>query len=193
MLLDDSTANHVTMWNMFERCLKGMLLILQRDAGGLSSLWTGLEWLRGAGIGLHYALFQGALTTVMAAAEQSAEAEPVVDEALDRCERGEERWCLPELQRVKGEIHRVGKPAHPIGAAEDHFKKALELVHRQQALYWELPAAMSPAELWRQHCEPDAATSLHFSVSTRSSEGFGTSDLRAAHALILKLKERSAH
>ena len=71
-----------------------------------------------------------------------------IDESLGRCDRGEVRWCLPELLRIKGELLRLDGSADAIAAAEEHYKQALEWARRQEALSWELRAATSLAELW---------------------------------------------
>jgi predicted ATPase len=107
-----------------------------------------------------------------------------IDEALERCERSEERWCLPELLRIKGELLRLEGTADAIQAAEDHFKQALEWARRQEALSWELRAATSLAELWLRRDKTAEADQLLSSVYNRFTEGFETADLKAARALI---------
>jgi hypothetical protein len=49
-----------------------------------------------------------------------------IDEALERSERNEERWCLAELLRIKGELLLIQGVQHAAGMAEDLFLKALE-------------------------------------------------------------------
>jgi predicted ATPase len=190
MLLERSAKHSLTMWNALGRCLKGTLLLARGDIAGLPLLRTALEWLREAGFGLRYAVYLGTLSQGMAAAGQTADARFAIDEALERCNRGEVHWCLPELLRIKGEILRLEETADAIEAAEDSFKQALEWAHRQEALSWELRAATSLAELWYRRGKTAEADQLLSSVYSRFTEGFETADLKAARALIHQMHDR---
>jgi hypothetical protein len=183
-LLEHSAKHALTMWNAQGRCLKGTLLLARGDNAGLALLRTALDWLREAGFGLRYAVHLGALAQGMAAAGQKADARVAIDEALELCGRGEVRWCLPELLRIKGELLRLEGTADAIEAAEDHFKQALEWARRQEALSWELRAATSRAELWHRRGKTAEADQLLSSVYNRFTEGFETADLKAARARI---------
>src|SRR5262249_52579955 len=166
------------------RCRKGTVLLARGDIAGLALLRTALDWLREAGFGLRYAVHLGALAQGMAAAGQTADARMAIDESLERCDRGEVRWCLPELLRIKGEILRLEQTAETIEMAEDHFKQALKWARRQEAVSWELRAAASLAELWHRRGKTAEADQLLSSVYNRFTEGFETADLKAARALI---------
>jgi predicted ATPase/DNA-binding winged helix-turn-helix (wHTH) protein len=192
MLLEYSATYQLTMWDALGRCLKGALLLEQSDVAGLSLLRAGLDWLREAGIGFWYAIFQGILAKGMAATGQTAEACLAIDEALERCERNGELWCLPELLRIKGEIHRIQETPDAIETAEDHFKRALERARRQGALFWELRASTSLAELWEAHDKTAEAEQLLSSVYNKFTEGFEASDLKTALALITELRTKTA-
>src|SRR4030095_2062736 len=183
-LLDHSAKHALTMWNALGGCLKGTLLLARGDIAGLALLRTALDWLREHRLSFRYPAFLGTLAQGMAAAGQTADARMAIDEALERCERSEERWCLPELLRIKGEILRREGTADAIEAAEDHFKQAHEWARRQQALSWELRAATSLAQLWHRRGKTAEADQLLSSVYNRFTEGFETADLKAACALI---------
>jgi predicted ATPase len=186
-LLEHSAKYGLTVWNTLGRCLKGALLLARGDVAGLALLRSALDELSAARFGFHYAVFLGLLAKGMTAAGQLDEARKAIDEALERCDRSEERWCLPELLRIKGELSRVDKSANAIEAAEDHFLQALELARRQKALSWELRAATSLAELWHRLGKAAEAKRLLSSIYNKFSEGHETSDLKAALALINKL------
>jgi len=190
-LLEHSAQHALTMWNALGRCLKGTLLLARGDIAGLALLRTALDWLREAGFGLRYAVYLGTLAQGMAAAGQTADARVAIDEALERCNRGEVRWCLPELLRIKGEILRLEGTADAIEAAENHFKQALEWAHQQEALSWKLRAATSLAELWHRRGQTAEADQLLSSVYRRFTEGFETADLKAARALIHEFRTAS--
>jgi predicted ATPase/DNA-binding winged helix-turn-helix (wHTH) protein len=179
-LLEHSTKHALSVWNALGGCLKGTLLLARGDIAGLALLRTALE----ARFSFRYAVFLGTLGQGMAAAGQTADARMAIDEALEQCERSEDRWCLPELLRIKGEILRLEGTADAIEAAEDHFKQALEWARRQEALSWELRAATSLAEVWHRRGKTAEADQLLSPVYSRFTEGFETADLRAARALI---------
>jgi predicted ATPase len=88
------------------------------------------------------------------------------------------------LLRVKGELLLLQGGSSVAAAAEDHFRQALDWVRRQGALSWELRAATSLAQLMRDQRRPADAMALLQLVYDRFTEGFDTSDLQAAKALI---------
>jgi len=190
MLLEYSAKHQMNMWNALGRCLKGTLLLARGDAAGLALLGSAINRVREARFGFYETIFLGTLAQGMAAVGQTAQARTVIDEALERCERTQGRWCLPELLRIKGELLRLDGSANAVNAAEDHFMQAFEWARRQEALSWELRAATSLAELWHGRGKTAEAEQLLSSVYNKFSEGFETSDLKTAHALINELRTK---
>jgi predicted ATPase len=107
-----------------------------------------------------------------------------IGEALERAEHGDARWCMAELLRIKGKLLLLEGALSAAAAAEDHFRQALDWARRQTALSWELRAAMSLARLWRDQARRKQARGLLVPVYDRFTEGFATTDLRAAKALL---------
>jgi predicted ATPase len=106
-----------------------------------------------------------------------------INEALARSVTTGERWCAPELLRIKGEL-LLSSGVPDRSAAEQCFRGALELARRQGALGWELRAATSLVELLRtQDGSADAKVVLQ-TVYDRFTEGFATADLQAARAIL---------
>jgi predicted ATPase len=68
--------------------------------------------------------------------------------------------------------------------AEACFCRALDVARHQQAKSWELRAAMSLARLWQQQGKRAAAHRLLAAVYSWFTEGFDTTDLREAAALL---------
>ena len=111
----------------------------------------------------------------------------VIDEALARSQCDEERWCVAELLRIKGElVLREGAP-RAATAAEEHFLHSLDWARRQGALSWELRTSTSLARLQQDQGRTAEARSLLRSVYDRFSEGFETADLREAKAFLEQL------
>jgi len=139
---------------------------------------TTLDELRETRFALRYPGFLGTLAQSLAAAGQAADARTTIDDALERSERTEERWCVAELLRIKGDLARVEEAAEAIRIAEDHYLQALEWARRQEALSSELRAATSLADLWHQNGRTAAAAVLLSSVYDRFDEGFETIDFQ---------------
>jgi predicted ATPase len=185
MLLDHSAKHVLALWNAWARCLEGALFIRRGDAEpGLRLLRTALDELRESEFALPYTVFLSALAEGFAGVGQVTQGIAAIDEALARSERDEERWCAPELLRVKGElVLQEGAPDAAV-VAEDHFGQALDRARRQGALSWELRAATSLARLWHEQNRTRAAREILAPVYDRFTEGFETADLRAAKLLL---------
>jgi predicted ATPase/DNA-binding winged helix-turn-helix (wHTH) protein len=188
MLLENSAKVGLNNWNAVGRCFKGAALLARGDVSGLQVLRAALDWLREARFAVYFAAFLGTLAEGLIAVGRIAEARRAVDEALERVDRNEERWCIAELLRIKGEILlREGAGA----TAEDYFQQALDWARRQEALSWELRAATSLARLWHQNSKTAEASELLSAVYDRFTEGFDTADLTTARVLIDEFRGRS--
>jgi class 3 adenylate cyclase/tetratricopeptide (TPR) repeat protein len=108
----------------------------------------------------------------------------VLAEALSHTERTGERWCEAELIRRIGESHRLEGNRD---AAESHFAQAIEIARRQSAKLFELRAAASLARLWSEQGKRAEAREVLAPIYAWFSEGFDTSDLRQARALLVDL------
>jgi predicted ATPase len=185
MLVDHSAKLAMALWQAEGRCLKGTLLLKRRSLDtGLKLLRTGVAELHEIGSVLRYAAFLGVLAEGLAGAGQVAAGRAAVDEALARSDNNEERWCVAELLRIKGELILLQNAPDAAAAAEDHIRQALDWARRQGALSWELRAAASLARMWRGQGRGKEAYALLAPVYNRFTEGFETADLKAAKALL---------
>jgi len=107
-----------------------------------------------------------------------------LDDALQIVERTGLRWLAAELYRHKGEL--LLRQGHT-GAAEELLGKALSIAQEQGAKLFELRAAASLARLWRDQGKRAEAHDLLCPVYGWFTEGFTTSDLKEAKALIDEL------
>jgi predicted ATPase len=184
MLLDESAKNGLILWQVRGRCLNGAVQIKQGDpAEGLRMIRAALAELRQTEFILGLTEFAGALVEGFVGTGQVSQAVVAIDEALEHAERNEERWCLAELLRVKGELLLIERVQNAVRTAEDLFLEALGWARRQGALSWELRAATSLARLWRDEGRTGDARELLFPVYSRFGEGLETADLKAAKAL----------
>jgi predicted ATPase len=91
--------------------------------------------------------------------------------------------------RVRGEILLLQSSPAAAERAEDLFRQALDEARRQQALSWELRAAMSLARLLRNQGRPADAIACLKPVYDRFTEGFDTADLIVAKQLLDELSD----
>jgi predicted ATPase/DNA-binding winged helix-turn-helix (wHTH) protein len=123
--------------------------------------------------------FLSDLAEVLAAAGHLEDSLAAADEAVQRAERSDVFWWLPEALRIKGEILLLSKRAEAI-VAEDLFRRSLEMANRQGALSWELRTAVSLGQLHHAQGRVRDARDLVNSVYSRFTEGFETADLQLA-------------
>jgi predicted ATPase len=93
------------------------------------------------------------------------------------------RWWEADLHRLRGELllqHAVARPEE----AEACFQQASAVARRQQAKSLELRAAMSLARLWQRQGKCAEAHQLLEEVYGWFTEGFDTTDLQEARALL---------
>jgi len=109
------------------RCLQGAVQIKQGDAvEGLRLIQAALAELRQTEFVLGFTEFAGALVEGFVGTGQVSQAVVAIDEALEHSERNEERWCLPELLRINGELLLMEGLQHTARTAEDLLLKALD-------------------------------------------------------------------
>jgi predicted ATPase/DNA-binding winged helix-turn-helix (wHTH) protein len=184
-LLDRSAAHALPIWQSCGHRVQGTLLIRKGDFDrGLQLLRTALEQSPEGSLQPRFTWFLGQLAEGLGRAGQIAEGLDAIDEALARSERNEERWCIAELLRVKGELLLLREGSGGATAAQDHYQQALGWARRQGALSWELRAATSLARLLRDQNRSTEAIALLAPIYNRFTEGFDTADLKAAKALI---------
>lgn len=175
-------------WDLMGRCWKGVLLGLHGDAGAGADLLTGaLKGVPENSYRLYHTLFLGELAHLLARAGEFGRAVEAIDRAVAICDHLGERWYFAELLRIKGEITRMEGGSTAAAAAEDQFEQSLDWARRQGALSLELRAATSLARSRLAQARHHDASALLAPVYGRFTEGFATSDLRAAKDLLDRL------
>jgi predicted ATPase/DNA-binding winged helix-turn-helix (wHTH) protein len=183
LLLDLTTREALDVWHAYGECFQGQLLLRRGDPdSGLRLLKAGVDTLRKASFVQYLTAFLGSLAEGYAGAGRIGEGRAAVDEALARCEESEERWCIAELLRIRGEI--ALRDDGSTAAAEEHFLHSLDWSRRQEALAWELRTATSLARVRKEQGRIQEARDLLAPVYARFTQGFGTADLVSAKALL---------
>ncbi len=188
-LMDLSTRQAVELWNLGGRCFGGVLLIKRGEVGaGLELLRTAFTHIPQNAFTLFYTPILAEIADALGRDGKAAEGLSIIDEALARSECNEERWCVAELLRIKGELILREGASQAAAAAEEHFLHSLDWARRQGALSWELRTSTSLASLQQNQGKIVEARSLLQSVYARFSEGFETADLKAAKAYLNSLQ-----
>jgi predicted ATPase len=187
LLLDLTTREALEVWHAYGECFQGQLLVRRGDPeSGLRLLGAGVDKLRAASFVQYLTSFLAALAEGCAGAGRIAEARAAIDEAVARCEQSDERWCIAELLRVRGEIalrEHVGK----LAASEEDFLHSLDWSRQQEALAWELRTATSLARVRKESGRTQEARDLLAPICARFTEGFDAADLVSANALLDEL------
>lgn len=187
-LLDFAIGYTLPLWGELGRMYEGVLAIRRGDIdSGVHLLHAGFDELGEAMPAFDHVIFQNELAEGYRRAGRDIDGLKVIEPAIDRCERVEERWLFAELLRLRGELVLLGEKSGE-ARAEDDFRKALDCAHRQGALSWELRAATSLGRLLRAQGRHGEATAILHSVYDRFTEGFGTADLVVAKTLIKDLQ-----
>jgi predicted ATPase len=188
LLMDYAASHTLNLWRAWVSCFEGLLVVKRGDtAAGLNLLRSVLAEVVEIRSLPRYLGLLGELASAMGQAGETGQALDTINGAIERSERRQERWCLPELLRVKGELMLLQGSSHAVEAASGDVRQALDLAREQSALSWELRAASSLARLQRQQGNHDDARILLNGVYGRFTEGFGTSDLQSARRLLDEL------
>jgi predicted ATPase len=187
-LVNDAERYGFGAWHAWGGCFQGVLHVKRGEVGiGTQILRTALEELRGARFAARYTQFLGSLAEGLGGTGQIADGLAAIDEALARCERNEERWCIAELLRIKGALVLLEDAPSAASAAEGQFRQGLDWAGPQGALAWELRCATSLARMWYAQGRSSEARALLTPVYDRFTEGFETADLRSTRALLDEL------
>jgi len=181
-LLEVSSTRGLARWHSFGRSFEGLLVMRRGDLeNGLRLLRAGLDELGQAASALLW-LIKLFRAEALTRAGRVSDALAAIEDASKPCEQTEERWRLPEILRIKGELALMHD--RDAGQAEGYFRQALDWARRQDAVAWELRAAVSLARLQAQHGRSREALMLLRPIYNRFTEGIDTADLKAAKALL---------
>jgi len=183
-LADERGAQY---WKELGTAVRGWLFATTGKASdAVRAITSGITSLRSAGATLYEPMHLQYLAMAYADLGQLDDAWRCIDDASDKIERSNERWCEAEVHRMAGEI-ALKSPEKNIAKAEASFKRAISVARQQQAKSWELRAAMSMARLCRDQGKRDEARELLAPVYGWFTEGFDTLDLKEAKALLDEL------
>jgi class 3 adenylate cyclase/tetratricopeptide (TPR) repeat protein len=133
-------------------------------------------------------LYLGHCAAAHASLGQPEVALDLLDEAIQTADKINERFFEAELHRLRGEsLLKLGRR----GEAEAGLRRALTIAQQQHARWWELRAASTLAKHWRDEGKYLVAYSLLQPVYGWFVEGFDTTPLKDAKALLGELRDLS--
>jgi class 3 adenylate cyclase/predicted ATPase len=165
---------------------RGYILALTGAEEAVEIVTAGIDLWRSAGSTIFTPEHEFMLATALANSGRFDDAWRCIDAAMTAMQATGERWCEAEAHRVAGEI-ALKSPRRDEAKAQAHFAQALTIARAQHAKSWELRAATSSAQLLSCQGKREMARDLLAPVYHWFTEGFDTSDLRAARALLREL------
>jgi predicted ATPase len=195
-IIESATSAAAPFWTMVGQFLRGKLLVERHQfAEGLAVLRDAFDTGNQTGWRLSYPEFMGSFALALAGLGRLDEAHDAVCRSIEAAGGREdgERWYVPELLRIKGEVLLRQTSNQAVQAAADCFAQAAEIAREQGALFWELRAALSAARLRVRQKDRAGAAQILQPVYDRFTEGFDTADLKEAKALLENLLGVGTH
>jgi predicted ATPase/class 3 adenylate cyclase len=180
-----ATKHDLPLWLGESTVAKGYAQAsLGHHTEGIRQLRSGISGLHRIGDWHHRSHWLGLLAAAYLEAGAYDDALAVIDEALEIVAATQELYYAPELDRLKGDLlMRQGE----IDEAAVCFQKALRAAAGMGAKSLELRTAMSLARLWSEQGRRAEACDLLAPIYGWFTEGFDTTDLKGARALLDQL------
>jgi predicted ATPase len=181
--LELARQHNFPQWINMGTILFGWALAEQgQTAAGIDHMRQGIADWQAAEAGANVPYFLALLAEAYRRAGQVETALAVLIDALTVIEQTGERWYEAELHRLHGELRWLAGADET--AVETLFQQAQTVAQQQQAKSLELRATMSLCRLWQAQGKRAAAHALLAQVYGWFTEGFDTTDLQEARALL---------
>jgi predicted ATPase/DNA-binding winged helix-turn-helix (wHTH) protein len=168
--------------------VKGELSVKRGEVGaGVHLLHVALDTLHAHRYELLTTAFNVTAVEGLASIGQFDQALEAIDQTIARVESNGDLFYMPELLRIKGDL-LASAPRPRLPQAQDFFLRSLELASQQSALAWELRAATDLALCWSEQGHFEKAREMLARTFDRFTEGFESSDLKAAQCLLDELE-----
>jgi non-specific serine/threonine protein kinase len=188
-ILEQADQHALHTFHALAVCAKGRVLFMRGEpASGAAALRAGLTQFEATGYRSLQTIFRGYFAEALTAAGNADEGLAEIQAALRFAEQTEYMRFVPELLCIHGSLIALRQPDDP--AADQIFQRAIDLSRQQQALYWELRAALSLAELWQMQGRQTEAYTLLRPIHRRFTEGFAAPVLIRASALLRSIDGR---
>jgi len=207
-----ASEHGLVMYQAQATIIRGWALIGQgQPEEAIEQMRQGLAAYQVTGCELMRPHFFALLAEALGKARKADEGLRGLKESLEAAHRNGDASYFAELYRTKGELllsqargrgisraATAGKDvveAEPpvVAQAEGCFNQSIQIARKQKAKSLELRAVMSVARLYQNQGKREEARDLLAQVYDTFTEGFGTTDLREAKALLDELSEGVRH
>jgi predicted ATPase len=150
---------------------------------GVRIMESGIAEWRTSGAEYMVPYFSVLVAQVQLQAGRPDAAAALVQAAIQRVERSNERWFEPEVHRTAGLAHLQLAPHDP-SRAERCFECALKAARQKSARLWELRAAIDLASLWLRDGKAAETRDLLAPIYAAFDDGLELPDLARAASLL---------
>jgi predicted ATPase len=182
-----ASAQGLPQWLTVGQLLRGWALAMQGQAEeGIAQMRPALAAWRAMGSGLAVSHYLVLLAEAYGRAGQAEGGLRLLAEALVHVDTTGEAYWAAEVYWLKGELllrQAIPDETH----AETFLYHAMDIARQRQTKSWELRAATSLARLWQQQGKCAKAHALLAPIYDWFTEGFDTTDLHEAKALLEEL------
>jgi predicted ATPase len=183
-LLALATTQGFPLWVGVGTCWHGWALAMQgQDAAGMAQLYQGMAAVLATGQMLSRPFCLLLLGEAAGHGGQVKEGLRLLAETLTALTESGRGDLLAEAYRLRG-VLLLQQAIPDTLQAEACFQQALTIARQQQAKSWELRAATSLSRLWQQQGKRADAYDLLAPIYDWFTEGFDTTDLQEARALL---------
>jgi tetratricopeptide (TPR) repeat protein len=187
-MLDELIERHgIVNWRPVVTFCRGALAARRHpeSPNGIDELKRAVAECRAIGHMARLPFYIAVLAQALAQQARFQEAEATIREAEGLAAVQNEKWCLPEILRIRAFIAQAqGEHRN----AELLLQQSIAVAEEIGALTWQLRASNDLAVLWRAQSRTVEAKRLLKPVFDAFSEGFETHDLVAAAKLLAELK-----
>lgn len=138
LLLDHTETLSLDLWQTYARCFQAEIAIVEgRAEDGVPLLCSELAGLQRSGFNNFRSGFVLAEARGLAQLGRHADALAMIDATIAACRMTGERWCLPELFRLKGSLILDEGISGAAKTSMEYFQIALDEARADGAVEWE--------------------------------------------------------
>jgi hypothetical protein len=152
---------------------------------GIARMRHGLELRHKHMANLWVPVYVLSMAELLIASGRHEEAFPIFDECEKLCRELQQRYIEPELHRLRAAASEAAGAAR--ATVEAAFDLALQTARDRGARLFELRAATSRARFWQRSGRNEAARALLAPTLAGFTEGFASTDVREAQAVLAEL------
>jgi predicted ATPase len=183
-----ASQNGIAQWLAFSSSLRGWAVAERGQVGdGLQQMRQALDIYRAIGSEISRPHFLGLLAEALLNHGDIDGALASLTEALAAVDSTGQRYYEAELYRLKGRL--LQKQHSPSAESEAYYHRAIEIARQQRAKSFELRAAISLSQLWRDQGKFEDARSQLKAIYDWFTEGFDAPDLQDAKVLLDELAD----